>query len=81
LPDRQALLAPITKSLRGHHPKKDFSNRITIAYREARESFYWLRMLKELYDDELYKKDFDKFIQEADELKRIFVSIKLSAKS
>jgi four helix bundle protein len=64
----------------GASSKKDFNNRITIVYREARESHYWLRVLKELYEDDVFKSDFEKFIQEADELKRIFASIKLSSK-
>jgi len=28
--------------------KRDFSNKIGISYKEARESLYWLRILKEL---------------------------------
>ncbi|MEO6521301.1 MAG: four helix bundle protein [Mucilaginibacter sp.] len=50
----------------GASSKKDFNHRITIAYREARESVYWLRILRELYEDEL---------------KRVFASIKLSSQN
>ena len=61
----------------GASSKKDFNNRINISYREARESVYWLRILNELYDDNIYKESFERFIQEAHELKKIFASIKL----
>jgi four helix bundle protein len=65
----------------GASSKKDCNNRINISYREARESIYWLRILRELYEQPVFKPGFDKYIQEADELKRIFASIKLSAKT
>ena len=32
----------------GGHSKKDFYYRITVAYREARESHYWIRLLTDL---------------------------------
>lgn len=32
----------------GGHSKKDFYYRITLAYREARESHYWIRLLTDL---------------------------------
>jgi len=31
----------------GGQTKKDFNFRFTIAYKEARETFYWLKVLKE----------------------------------
>jgi len=64
----------------GASSKKDFNNKISISYREARESLYWFRVLKELYPDDIYKESFEKHIQEANELKKIFASIKLSSK-
>ena len=63
----------------GASSKKDFNHRINISYREARESVYWLRILRELYDEAIHKESFDKYIQEANELKKIFASIKLSS--
>lgn len=59
--------------------KRDFSHKIGISYREARESGYWLRTLNELYQDEKYQIDFEKFTAEAIELKKIFTSIKISS--
>jgi four helix bundle protein len=50
--------------------KRDFSHKIGISYREARESVYWLRTLNELYQDEKYQMDFEKFTAEAIELKK-----------
>ena len=54
--------------------KKDFSMRIKISRKEAKESAYWLRLINETnnlknLDDLLY------LIQEANELKKIFSSI------
>lgn len=59
--------------------KRDFSHKIGISYRECRESIYWLRTLNELYQDEKYQVDFEKFKAEAIELKKIFTSIKISS--
>ena len=59
--------------------KRDFSHKIGISYREARESVYWLRTLNELYTDEKYQIDFEKFKAEALALKKIFTSIKISS--
>lgn len=42
----------------GATSKRDFNYKIGISYREARESVYWLRVLKELYDDEKYDLEF-----------------------
>lgn len=59
--------------------KRDFSYKIGISYREARESVYWLKTLSELYPDEKYRIDFDRFKAEAVEFKKIFTSIKISS--
>jgi four helix bundle protein len=59
--------------------KKDFSNKIGISYKEARETTYWLRVLQELYEEEKHKTDFSKLIKEAEELKFIFLAIRKSA--
>ncbi|MCZ4224905.1 four helix bundle protein [Pedobacter rhodius] len=64
----------------GAGSKRDFSYKIGISYREARESVYWLRTLNALYTDEKYRSDFQKFTEEAIELKKIFTSIKISSR-
>jgi four helix bundle protein len=63
----------------GATSKRDFSYKIGISYREARESVYWLRVLKELYIDERFFPEFEEYKNEANELKKIFASIKISS--
>lgn len=60
--------------------RKDFAHKIGICYKEARESLYWLRVLHQLYDEAKYRKEFDTFIQESQELRNIFAAIKKSSK-
>ncbi|MBL7891656.1 MAG: four helix bundle protein [Bacteroidia bacterium] len=47
-----------------------------ISYKEARESVYWLRVLKELYEEEIHQKKFEEFINEGIELRKILATIK-----
>ena len=54
--------------------KKDFVMRIKICRKEAKESAYWLRLIKET-NDLKNSEDAQKLIQEANELKKIFSSI------
>lgn len=54
--------------------KKDFLMRIKICRKEAKESAYWLRLLKETNPDG-FKHEADELINEANELKKIFSSI------
>ncbi|PCJ83457.1 MAG: four helix bundle protein [Flavobacteriales bacterium] len=61
--------------------KKDFSNKIGIVYKESRESHFWLRVLQAIYNDVKYEKEFNRFLIEAIEFKKIFSSIKLTADS
>ena len=59
--------------------KKDFKMRIKICRKEAKESAYWLRLIKEtnsLKNDE----NAENLIQEANELKKIFSSILVKSK-
>ena len=56
--------------------KRDFTHKIGISYKEARESVYWLRVLKELYEEEKYQKKFEDFIKEGIELRKILSAIK-----
>jgi four helix bundle protein len=53
--------------------KKDFIYRIKICRKESKESKLWLRLLKDMNNDE--EKLIRSLIQEADELKKIFSSI------
>ncbi len=58
--------------------KADFISKYAIALKEARETIYWLRLIKEagcLKDDQLAI-----LVQEADELSRIIGSIIMNAK-
>src|SRR4030043_2392139 len=50
--------------------KKDFSHRIKITRKEAKESSYWLELLQEANPE--YKKEISDLLQEALELKKIF---------
>ena len=54
--------------------KKDFSMRIKISRKEAKESAYWLRLIHETNSLE-NADDAQSLIQEANELKKIFSSI------
>jgi four helix bundle protein len=54
--------------------KKDFMMRIKICRKEAKESAYWLRLIIET-NDEKYKHEGGKLLDEALELKKIFSSI------
>ena len=51
----------------------DFSNKISIAYKEARETHYWLRLL--FAAEYINKKIFDSLLSDCDELCRITYSI------
>lgn len=59
--------------------KKDFIHKIGIVCKEARESHYWLRVLKALFPEKDRQQKLKNFITEAEELKKIFISIKLSS--
>ena len=60
--------------------KRDFSHKIGISYKEARESLYWLRILQQLYNEKEYHEKFESFIKESQELRNIFAAIKKSSK-
>lgn len=51
----------------------DFSNKISIAYKESRETYYWLRLLNA--GDYFDKKMFDSFAKDCEELSKILFSI------
>ena len=51
--------------------KKDFSNKVRIALKEARESEYWLS----IFSHRLPEKGFSVLVQEAEEIVKILTSI------
>lgn len=51
----------------------DFSNKISLAYKESRETHYWLRLLNAA--DYIDKKMFDSFAKDCEELSKILFSI------
>ena len=63
----------------GGHSLNDFIHKIGIAYKEAREAHYWLRLLRdsELLDMKLA----NSFIQDAEEIKKILASILKTSKA
>jgi len=62
----------------GGSSRKDFINKLQIAYKEARETRYWLRLLKE--GEMLEKKLADSFLKDCDELIAILTAILNSSK-
>lgn len=62
----------------GGSSRKDFINKLQIAYREARETRYWLRLLKdaEIVDEKLA----DSFIKDCEEIMKILTAILNSSK-
>ena len=62
----------------GGSSRKDFINKMQIAYKEGRETKYWLRLLKE--GALIEKKLADSFLKDCDELLRILTAILNSSK-
>ena len=52
--------------------KKDFINKLSIALKEARESEYWIRLLKET--EIINQQEHDSLIKDCDELERLLTS-------
>ena len=63
----------------GGQSKKDFTAKLAIAYKEARESEYWLRLLKD--SGELDDKAADSVIIDCRELLKLIGSIQKTIKS
>ncbi len=62
----------------GGSSRKDFINKFQIAYREARETRYWLMLLK---DGEIIEKKLaDSFLKDCEEILKILTSILNSSK-
>lgn len=62
----------------GGQSKKDFIAKISIAYKEARETKYWVNLLKATYY--LEDKEADSILIDIEELCKILSSILLSSK-
>jgi four helix bundle protein len=63
----------------GGQSEKDFFTKITIAYKEARETIYWLRLLQAT--DYLSKEQFDSMVKDAEELVKIIGTIQVTLKN
>jgi len=62
----------------GAQSTKDFISKFSIAYKEARETNYWLRLLKE--SGYINKSKAEALIQDCKEIEKIISAILLSAK-
>jgi four helix bundle protein len=62
----------------GASSRKDFINELQIAYKEAREARYWLRLLKA--GEVMEKKLADSFLKDCDEIIAILTAILNSSK-
>ena len=60
----------------GGQSKKDFFAKLSIAYKETRETHYWLRLLRD--SEYLTSQQAEKLLSECDEILRILGSIQLS---
>lgn len=62
----------------GGYSKNDFANKMSIAYKEARENNYWLRLIR---DSDLMKVDrLQPIIEESEEIVKMLFSIVRSSK-
>ncbi len=69
--------ANVEESL-GGQSKKDFLAKMSIAYKEVRETMYWLKLLFET--KYLSKKQFDHMYKKAEELCKIITRIQITTK-
>ena len=63
----------------GARSRLDFLNKMTIAYKEARETSFWLRLLKDT--DFLTLQQFDSLHTDLDELLKLLTAIQKTAKT
>ena len=63
----------------GGQSGKDFINKVTISYKEARETVYWIKLL--LATDYIDKEQADSLLADADEICRILGTIQISLKN
>ena len=62
----------------GGQSDKDFLTKVTIAYKEVRETVYWLRLL--LATDYINKEQADSLLKEAEEICKILGKIQITIK-
>lgn len=63
----------------GGQSKADFIHKMSIAYKEARETFYWLKILKD--SSLLEQKIAESFLKDIGEINKILASILKSSKT
>lgn len=63
----------------GGQSEKDFFTKLTIAYKEAREAMYWLKLLKETAY--LSKEEADSLLYDAEEIFKIIGKIQITLKN
>jgi four helix bundle protein len=63
----------------GGQSEKDFISKISIAYKEARESMYWLKLLQAT--DYLSEEQADSLLKDAEELCKIIGKIQITIKT
>lgn len=68
-----------TEEAVGAQSKKDFARKFSIAYKEARETRYWLRLLKDCGC--LNENEAKTFILNAEEILKIITAIQKTAKA
>lgn len=68
-----------TEEAIGGSSRKDFVHKLEISYREARETKYWIRLLKE--SELLEVKLADSFLTDIDEILKILTAILKSSKA
>ena len=63
----------------GGQSRKDFFAKLTIAYKEARESKYWIRLLKDT--DYMSEKESESLLNDIEEILKIIGSIQKSIRN
>ena len=63
----------------GGQSEKDFLSKLSISYKEARETIYWLKLLKET--EYISKNEFESIYNEAEEICKILSKIIITLKS
>ena len=62
----------------GGQSEKDFLSKISISYKEARETIYWLKLLKET--EYIKNEEFESLFYDAEEICKILGSIQIAIK-
>jgi four helix bundle protein len=63
----------------GGHSEKDFFSKLTISYKEARETRYWIRLLTDT--DYITKEQSESILTDLDEILKIITSIQKTVKA